>query len=387
LKYIELDERELDTYRLLPDDILFNRTNSKELVGKCAVFQESGDWVFASYLIRIRTNQTRLLPQFASDFLAAGIGRLQIDRFSRQIVGMTNVNAEEIRELRIPLPPITEQERLVATMDAARAMRKAKVAQADALLAGLDDFLLDALGITPLPDVSRRVFAVNRGNIDRHSLGPSYYAPELQNFLNGLRNHAATDKPLSAYVKINPSIDVSALSSDAVVGFVPMQAVSDGATGEYTITNRPLNEVLKGYSQFCDGDILWAKITPCMQNGKACVADGLPNGVGFGSTEFHILRVHAPGISKDFVKEFVSQTTLRRLATYAFTGSAGQQRVPATFLEALPFPKITEARQEEIVRSIEAVRENARRLRTEAEAGWGATKQWFEEQLLGAVTP
>ena len=109
LKYIELGEREFATYRLIPGDILFNRTNSKELVGKCSVFQESGDWVFASYLIRVRTDRGRLLPQFASDFLTADIGRLQIDRISRQIIGMTNINAEEIRELRIPLPAIYPQ--------------------------------------------------------------------------------------------------------------------------------------------------------------------------------------------------------------------------------------------------------------------------------------
>ena len=159
LKYIELGERELATYRLIPGDILFNRTNSKELVGKCSVFHESGDWVFASYLIRVRTDQGRLLPQFASDFLAADIGRLQIDQISRQIIGMTNINAEEIRELRIPLPAIAEQHRLVAAMDTARAGRKSKLAEADALLAGLDNFVLDALGITQ-PDTPKSIFAV-----------------------------------------------------------------------------------------------------------------------------------------------------------------------------------------------------------------------------------
>ncbi len=152
------------------------------------------------------------------------------------------------------------------------------------------------------------------------------------------------------------------------MGFIPMQAVSDGATGEYTVTNRPLKEVRKGYTPFINGDTLWAKITPCMQNGKSCIVDRLPNGVGFGSTEFHVLRVRAPGISKEFVMEFVSQASLRRLATYAFTGSAGQQRVPATFLEALPFPELSESRQNEIVASIKAAREAARRLRAEANA-------------------
>ena len=158
------------------------------------------------------------------------------------------------------------------------------------------------------------------------------------------------------YVDVNPSADVSALDAEALVGFIPMQAVSDSTIGEYTITNRPLKEVRRGYTPFINGDILWAKITPCMQNGKSCIVDGLPNGVGFGSTEFHVIRVRAPGILPKFVFEFVSQDTLRRVATYAFTGSAGQQRVPANFLETLPFPKFSETRQKELVTVMDEAR-------------------------------
>ena len=206
-------------------------------------------------------------------------------------------------------------------------------------------------------------FAVKRSDVNGLSLSALLYAPELQFYLNSLRSNPATTKPLSAYVDINPPVDISGIDADSLVGFIPMQAVSDGATGEYVIMSRPLKEVSKGYTPFINGDILWAKITPCMQNGKACLVDGLPNSVGFGSTEFHVLRVRDAGISKEFVMEFVSQESLRRVATYTFTGSAGQQRVPAAFLEALPFPELSEARQNEIVASMKAAREEVRRLR------------------------
>ncbi|MPM48056.1 hypothetical protein SDC9_94778 [bioreactor metagenome] len=105
----------------------------------------------------------------------------------------------------------------------------------------------------------------------------------------------------------------------------------------------------KGYTPFAEGDILWAKITPCMQNGKTCIVRGLTNKVGFGSTEFHVLRVLAEDILKEFVWEFISQDSLRRAATYAFTGSAGHQRVPETFLAALPFPKLSYEKQIQLV--------------------------------------
>lgn len=90
LKYIELSEEAAELYRVNPGDILFNRTNSKELVGKCEVFHEPGDWVFASYLIRVVLDQSKAIPEFVSTFLNTQAGRIQIDRVSRQIIGMSN---------------------------------------------------------------------------------------------------------------------------------------------------------------------------------------------------------------------------------------------------------------------------------------------------------
>ena len=147
-----------------------------------------------------------------------------------------------------------------------------------------------------------------------------------------------------------------------------MEAVSDGATGDYAVGERPLAEVSKGYTRFVDGDVLWAKITPCMQNGKIALVDGLPNGIGFGSTEFHVLRVRDSGISKEFVREFVSQTALRQVATYAFTGSAGQQRVPADFLGDLPFPELSETEQRELVAIMATARAERKAKLAEADA-------------------
>lgn len=158
------------------------------------------------------------------------------------------------------------------------------------------------------------------------------------------------------------------MESDTAVGFIPMEAVADGAIGDYTVRERPLAEVSKGYTRFVDGDVLWAKITPCMQNGKIALVDGLPNGIGFGSTEFHVLRVRDSRFSKEFVKEFVSQSTLRQVATCAFTGSAGQQRVPADFLGDLPFPELSEITQKELVSAMDAARAERRAKLAEADA-------------------
>ena len=211
-------------------------------------------------------------------------------------------------------------------------------------------------------------FAVRRGQVEEQSLSVPLYTPEFSEFINALRNNPLGVSPLGARVAVNPRVDVSTFPPDTSVGFIPMDAVSDQSTGEYTVTTVPLMEVSKGYTRFLNGDVLWAKITPCMQNGKSCVVTGLPNGVGFGSTEFHVLRPRTDEVSEKFVMEFISQDKLRQFAVYVFTGSAGQQRVPATFLESLPFPTLPIKRQHELVAAMDAARTERKAKLADADA-------------------
>lgn len=152
--------------------------------------------------------------------------------------------------------------------------------------------------------------------------------------------------PLISAVELNPRPDRSALSDHLEVSFVPMAAV-EAATGRMDATAvRQFGEVKKGYTVFSEGDVLFAKITPCMENGKMAVARGLRNGVGCGSTEFHVLRPR-PGVDPQYVYHFVSSARFRAEAAHHMTGAVGQKRVPAAFLEqcAIPLPDITEQRR------------------------------------------
>ncbi len=196
IKYVELEEETKSNFLLENGDILFNRTNSKELVGKCDVFSELGEWTFASYLIRVRLDQTKALPQFVSDFLNTQAGRIQIDRVSRQIIGMSNVNAEELRELLIPVPPIPTQQHLVNKMNLARASRREKLAQADALLGSLDAWLLEQLGIKIENKNRKKVFGLSLDQLSlSRRIDAGYYLPEHVQLINALHQ---TSVPLVA---------------------------------------------------------------------------------------------------------------------------------------------------------------------------------------------
>jgi restriction endonuclease S subunit len=120
LKFVKLKSRDQERLLLNDNDILFNRTNSKELVGKCAVFHESGDYVFASYLIRIRPDPTKADSDFVAYVINSSIGRQQINAISRQIIGQANVNSEELRSLQIPLPPLDVQKEIMRRVEEGR---------------------------------------------------------------------------------------------------------------------------------------------------------------------------------------------------------------------------------------------------------------------------
>ena len=140
--------------------------------------------------------------------------------------------------------------------------------------------------------------------------------------------------PLSKHVIINPSkTEIKNVSDETEVSFVEMASVSDRG---YIINKVPkiLGELRKGsYTYFAENDIIIAKITPCMENGKGAVARGLKNGIGFGSTEFHVMRP-IDGLSDPYWLYSLSSFELfRNDAEANMTGSAGQRRVPVTFLE------------------------------------------------------
>ncbi|MCY3818520.1 MAG: restriction endonuclease subunit S [Gammaproteobacteria bacterium] len=138
--------------------------------------------------------------------------------------------------------------------------------------------------------------------------------------------------PLREICAINPRVDKNSIDTESVVSFVPMPAVEAG-TGKIDVSEtRSFGAVRKGYTPFRKGDILFAKITPCMENGKMAVVPDLVSEHGFGSTEFHVLRP-ADGVDQRFIYRAVSNRAFRFHAEHNMTGAVGQKRVPATILE------------------------------------------------------
>jgi type I restriction enzyme S subunit len=150
---------------------------------------------------------------------------------------------------------------------------------------------------------------------------------------------------------INPRKPQLQVDDRQETSFVPMEAVDGdlGIISEAIVV--PYQKVKKGYTYFEENDILFAKITPCMQNKKSAIAKNLINNFGFGSTEFHVLRCKELVIP-EWIYYFVRNQQFVNEAKANFTGAVGQQRVPKSFLENYPLLVPPLEVQQEIVAKI-----------------------------------
>ncbi|MCL4274541.1 MAG: restriction endonuclease subunit S [Anaerolineales bacterium] len=144
---------------------------------------------------------------------------------------------------------------------------------------------------------------------------------------------------LSEIAFINPKPKKTDLPPlDTPVTFVPMAAVDADRYEIVAPEVKPLKDVLKGFTPFQNNDVIFAKITPCMENGKIVVAEKLINNLGYGSTEFHVLRPQENLVTSEWLLWFVRRIEFREKAKSAFTGTAGQQRVPSSFMQNYKVP-------------------------------------------------
>jgi len=158
---------------------------------------------------------------------------------------------------------------------------------------------------------------------------------------------------LRQVAEINPR-HRKGLDDATLVTFVPMAGLCETQPVFQFTEERPLGDARKGFTHFAEGDVLFAKITPCMENGKGAVARGLRNMLGCGTTELHVLRPLA-GVSADYIYRFLAQPRIRGAAKENFTGTAGQARVPTSFIEELEMPLAPFAEQQRIAAKLEAL--------------------------------
>lgn len=183
---------------------------------------------------------------------------------------------------------------------------------------------------------------------------------------------------------LSPKGDFAEIDESQAVHFVPMAAVDENFGGIDISQLRPLSEVRKGYTSFREGDVLFAKITPCMENGKGALVPPLPQQYAFGSTEFHVLRASDSVLPK-WLSNYLSQEEFRKVARRNMTGTAGQLRVPSNWLVAAGIPIAPVSEQARIVEKLEELLSDLDAGVAELKAAQRKLAQYRQSLLRAAV--
>jgi len=285
------------------------------------------------HLFLVRTNNKILDPLFAFYYLYSPIGNSQImNDFRGSAQG--GISREFVNKVSIPLPPLPIQKQIAELLEKADEARQ-KRKEANKLT---DEFL-------------QSVF--------------------IEMFGDPVKNPKGWEvKKLEEVCVINPrASELTSVSDNLEVTFVPMSSVSevDGKIVLYEL--KRIEDVKNGFTFFRENDILFAKITPCMENGKCAIAKNLTNGIGFGSTEFHVIRPNEK-LLPEYIHFTFRNPLIRKEAARHFTGSAGQQRVPSHYIKnfIISIPPLQLQQQfAEIVKKTEVLKEKQKQSERELE--------------------
>ena len=175
------------------------------------------------------------------------------------------------------------------------------------------------------------------------------------------------------------------VSASSLVSFLPMEGMGIDVKFVQATQTKPLSAVVGSYTYFADGDVLLAKITPCFENGKLGIADGLKNGIGFGSSEYIVFRPD-PTVSKEWLYYFLSRETFRVEGAARMTGAVGHKRVSKEFIEEYPIPVPPLAEQQRIVGLLDEAFAGLATAKANAEKNLQNARALFESHLQSVFT-
>lgn len=364
-------------YILCENDILIARSGAT--VGKAYIHKPAlYDCFFAGYLIRFIINTDKALPEYIFTYTQLNAYKEWVNAIQRPS-GQPNINSEEYQSLEIPLPNIERQQVIVDVIKSAYLQKKQKESEAKQLLDNVDAYILNELGIT-LPeiktDLKNRIFKVNRSELEER-LDPTVYKDGIKLISNNYDN-----VKLSSVAYVNPTGTFKGKDIETPISFIPMESI-DEVYSEVSKLEDTTIENASGFTKFKEGDLLWAKITPCMQNGKSAIAKNLTNGLGCGSTEFFVMRNKDGRLAIEYLHVILHMKCVRETAMLYFGGSAGQQRVSSAFLENFNLPLPPKDKQIEIANHVYTIRQKAKALQEEGKVLLEEAKRKVESMIIG----
>lgn len=287
-------------------------SGSKEHVGKIAYINENTPYFAGGFMGIIRVFSDKIIPKYIYILLNSQVFR-DVVRAESSGNNINNLSAS-IGQIKIPIPSKEIQEKIVSEID-----------------------------------------IIEYNTVISHKQIQSF-KDKLETIYSTIYTQGYTTYKLKHIAQTNPSkSEINVLPNDTVVSFIEMSSVSNDGFIK-TKVDRSLQDLKKGsYTYFKDGDIIIAKITPCMENGKCALATDLTNGIGMGSSEFHVFRAKSSMILNKFLFGLLNRSHIRLEAEKKMTGASGHRRVPITWYEDLDIPVPSIEEQHRIISQIESL--------------------------------
>lgn len=288
-----------------------------------------------------------------------------------------NLSFDKLKDLEIPLPTLQEQQEIVEAYFSKINEANQLELEANNIDQEIEQYLFTQLGISTGNKIEKKkgLNLVEFSQLERW--GVEYNLNSSNSLLSSKR---FPNKRLKDILLINPTTTLPK-EPNLSISFIPMEVVSDDYGIVTELRNKTVSES-KGYTKFMEGDLIWARITPCMQNGKSAIVKNLENGLGVGSTEFHVLRNEDPSINLDYIYHFLRLDIVLKDAMSHFTGSAGQQRVPKSYLEELLIPIPEYQKQTEISNHLYQLKDLKIKLFNKAEQLKHQANEEFEKAIF-----
>ena len=278
-------------YFLQEGDLLMTHINSISHLGKCAIYEGAPEHlIHGMNLLCLRAKRQIAEPKYLFYYFNSPYFKSKLVKYINPAVNQASVSTTNLKKLNVPLPPLPTQQKIAAILDAADLHRR----KTQTLIDKYDE-------------LAQSLFLEMFGDLE----GPS--------------------DSLSKFCLVNPGkSEIKDLDKDLMVSFLPMSNVSEKGKIDLSIA-KPLKEVWNGFTYFREDDVVFAKITPCMENGKGAITRNLVNSIGFGTTEFHVLRPIIGISTAEWLYHLTMRKSFRKKAEANMTGSAGQKRVPKDF--------------------------------------------------------
>ena len=380
--YCQIEENDIDTYLLKVNDILFARTGGT--VGKSFLVEEVPERaIYAGYLIRTRYSSL-LNPRYMKLFMESQLYWEQLKN-GTIATAQPNCNGKTLAKMLLPIPPTKEQDRIVGKLTQLSSfLNNYTLCQERLNLLNEEikeqlkkSILQEAIQGKLVPQIAEEGTAqelleqikaekqklVKEGKLKKSVLATSvifrgddnkYYEQIGKKCLDITDEIPFVIPETWQWVRIRDVFQLNPKNEaedEKLVAFIPMEKISAGYKSDFTFDTTKWGTIKKGFTHFANGDVAFAKITPCFQNRKSAIFHDLPNGIGAGTTELKVLRPYGNTIDRWYLLYFLESPYF--IDEASFKGTANQQRIVVGYLEDKLFPLPTQKEQQRIVAQIE----------------------------------